>query len=50
MGGLAIFFLREALHEVELGSAFRNGLQQLENTIAQCVTPPATFLAILRQF
>ena len=29
MGCLAIFLLREALHEVELGSTFRNGLQQL---------------------
>ena len=29
MGCLAIFSLREALHEVELGSTFRNGLQQL---------------------
>ena len=33
MGGLAIFFLREALHEVELSSAFRNGLQQLETPL-----------------
>ena len=29
MGCLAIFLLREALHEVELSSTFRNGLQQL---------------------
>ena len=29
MGCLAIFVLREALHEVELSSTFRNGLQQL---------------------
>ena len=29
MGCLAIFFLCEALHEVELSSTFRNGLQQL---------------------
>ena len=29
MGCLAIFSLREALHEVELRSTFRNGLQQL---------------------
>ena len=29
MGCLAIFSLREALHEVELSSTFRNGLQQL---------------------
>ena len=29
MGCLAIVLLREALHEVELGSTFRNGLQQL---------------------
>ena len=29
MGYLAIFLLREALHEVELSSTFRNGLQQL---------------------
>ena len=26
---LAFFFLRDALHEAELGSTFRNGLQQL---------------------
>ena len=29
MGCLAMFLLREALHEVELSSTFRNGLQQL---------------------
>ena len=29
MGCLASFLLREALHEVELSSTFRNGLQQL---------------------
>ena len=29
MGCLAIFLLREALHEVELSSTFRNGLLQL---------------------
>ena len=29
MGCLEIFLLREALHEVELSSTFRNGLQQL---------------------
>ena len=29
MGCLAIYLLREALHEVELSSTFRNGLQQL---------------------
>ena len=29
MGCVAIFLLREALHEVELRSTFRNGLQQL---------------------
>ena len=29
MGCFAIFLLREALHEVELSSTFRNGLQQL---------------------
>ena len=29
MGCLAIFLLRKALHEVELSSTFRNGLQQL---------------------
>ena len=29
MGCLAIFLLREALHEVELSSTFHNGLQQL---------------------
>ena len=29
MGCLAIFWLRKALHEVELSSTLRNGLQQL---------------------
>ena len=27
------FWLREALHEVELGSTFRNGLQQLKTPL-----------------
>ena len=45
MGCLAIFLL----HEVELRCTFRNGLQQL-TTPLQCITPPATCLAILRQF
>ena len=39
------------LHEVELSSTFRNGLQQLATpNVAQRITPPATFLAILRKF
>ena len=33
MGCLAIFLLREVLHEVELISAFRNGLQQLTTSL-----------------
>ena len=33
MGCLAIFSLREALHEVELRSTFRNGLQQLTTSL-----------------
>ena len=44
---LQFFLLREALHDVELSSTFRNGLQQLAT---QCITPPTTFLTILRQF
>ena len=38
MGCLAIFLLREALHEVELSSTFRNGLQQL-TTPSHSVSP-----------
>ena len=30
---LAIFLLREALHEVELSATFRNGLQQLATSL-----------------
>ena len=33
MGVLAIFLLREALHEVELISTFRNGLQKLTTSL-----------------
>ena len=33
MGCLAIFLLREALHEVELSSTSRNGLQQLRTPL-----------------
>ena len=41
MGCLAIFFLSEALHEVELSSTFRNGLQEL--------TPPLHSVSPLQQ-
>ena len=33
MGCLAIFLLREALHELELSSTFHNGLQQLRTPL-----------------
>ena len=45
MGCLAIFLLREALHEVELSSTTSTG-----NTITQCITPLAPFYAIVQQF
>ena len=41
MGCLAIFLLREALHEIELSSTFRNGLQQL--------TTPLHSVSLLQQ-
>ena len=47
---LAIFLLREALHEVELSSTFRNGLQQLTIPF-HSVSPPSNlsrnFTAVL---
>ena len=51
MGCLAILLLHEALHEVELSSAFRNGLQQLATPLHSVSTlARATYLAILLQF
>ena len=51
MGCLTILLLRKALHEVELSSTFHNELPAaIDNIIAQYITPPATCLAILRQF
>ena len=44
-----VLLLRETLHEVELSSTFRNGLQQLATPLHGVSPPPATFLAILRQ-
>ena len=46
---LAIFLLRRALHKVELSPTFSQRIAPTGNTIAQCITPPATCLAILRQ-
>ena len=46
VGWLAIFLLLEALHEIELSSTFRNGLQQL-------ITPlhsVASFQQLVSQF
>ena len=40
MGCLTIFLFCEALHEVELGSTFRNGLQQLTTPLHSVIVSP----------
>ena len=47
MGCLAIFLLREALHEVELSSTFRNGLQQLTTVYHPFSNLSRNFTAVL---
>ena len=51
MACLASFSLREALHEVELSSTFRNGLQQLATPLHSVSPLQQRFSrAILGQF
>ena len=51
MGCLAIILFREApVARSRTQLYFSQRIAAIDNTIAQCITPPATCLAILRQF